>query len=412
MSRGYLYIGAGIGAALVVGLLWYVFSTSGAAPSGTGGITNFFSGGNNQTVGTPVTQNETPGTSLDEGIDSTTKIFKIADGPIAGAAFYLGGRPTTTIMRYIKGENGHVFDVVIDTPGAIAKAISNTTIPGSFKALWSPGAGNTLLQYIDANIIKTVRLGFPTVATSSSTSTASQVVRVQFFPSNITSFALSPDGRSVVYLIPTGSGTDGYTSGIDGSNPKKLFSMPLRQLQVSWPSQSTLLLQTNASVGVPGMLFTVITSSGAVSPLIYGEGITAIANQSLSRLVYQKIPQASERSTFVYDVASGLNKPLSFSPYPEKCAWGTVSTTTLYCGTPLLYVPNSYLDMWYQGRATAADTIVTLQTDTTQLRELITPGAQDGGSVADIIEIGVSPNEEYLYYITKGDRSLWGVRLK
>lgn len=398
----------------------WTYITIGAATVvvlGAGAWFIFFSGGtdappvNLPSLGTGQNQTNTSGSGTSQGEESTLpvqlsaqKIFQIAQGPVAGAVFIQTNRPTTTVARYVSAENGHVFDLVIDSQGSIAKALSNTTIPGVQRVVWTQNGDGAVLQYLDNETIKTALLRFPTATTS-------RAVKIQFLPDNVIDVAASPDGRTLAYLLRTSAGVDGYTVLSDGTGAKKIFSLPLSQMRISWPSQGTLLLQTNPAAGVPGMSFSVDSKSGAVSPLLYAEGLTATADRTFESVVYQTTLAGGERSSYVYNVKSGGNAGLSFDPYPEKCLWALTATSTLYCAVPLSYVPPSYLDAWRQGTASAADGILSFNVASGRSAVIATPGGSEGGVASDILELGVSPDEKYLFYVTKNSRALWGVRL-
>ena len=338
-------------------------------------------------------------------VPSTQKIFKIANGPIAGATLIQTTRPaTSTVARFVVQTNGHAFDLVLDSPGAVPKAVSNTTIPGIIKVVWSEKGRGALMQYLDANILKTVHFLLPQPA-----STTTVPVRVQFLPEGISSLAVSPDGANVAYLVKTTAGSDGYTANADGGGVKKLFSLSLSQVSIMWPSSGTLLAQSAPSAGVPGVVFSIDAKTGANAPLVYALGLTAIADRSFSRVIYQTAD--SGRSTYVRDTKTGLAKPLSFDPVPEQCIFGNTTSTTMYCATPLAYVPANYLDLRHIGTANATLSIISFNVTTGKSTIVASPGGADGGEQADIAEMTISPDDKYLIYIRKGDRSLWAVRL-
>jgi hypothetical protein len=366
---------------------------------------------------TPVpTTTDTTGnnTTLSTTIQNGQKIFKIADGPITTATFIQTFHPTTTIARFVLAENGHIADQIIDNAGSVSRAVSNTTIPGTVRGQWGVSGSSVVLQYINSTgVIKTIYLGFPQNAgasTTSSTSTPKAApTQIQFLPDNINDFSVSPDGKNIAYLLTTTSGSDGYLAQINGTHGKKLFSTPFTQLLVSWPALSSLLIETPSAAGVTGGIFSVSTVSGAITPLVYAPGVTAIADAAFSQVIYQKI--SGDVSSFVHTIKSGLEKPLSFNPIPEKCSWSKTSSALLYCGAPVQYVPPSYLDSWHQGAATAQDGLFMFNTATGRSQVLAVPG-NDGGVASDVYELTLSPNDTYLMFIKKGDRSLWGVRLK
>ena len=233
-------------------------------------------------------------------------------------------------------------------------------------------------------------------------------VRLRFFPDNIKDLAVSPDGKSLAYLLQTASGVDGYTAPLD-STGKKLFSLPLSQILLSWPAPGTLLLASQSSAGVAGIAFSADAKTGALSPLLYANGLTAIADSTFSRVVYQTAE--TSRATFVHTVKTGADIGLSFDPLPEKCAWSAATSTLLYCATPLSYTAPDYLDLWHQGAASAADALIAYDVALGKSQILTTPGGRGGGISSDVAALAVSPGDKYLLFIKKGDRSLWGVRL-
>jgi hypothetical protein len=359
------------------------------------------------TVSTNVSSNNSSnGTQAIGGTSaSQQKIFKIADGPVAGATFVQMTQPTTTLARYVMADNGHVFDLLLDSPGSVARAVSNTTIPGSVASWWGQNGTAVILQYIDGSIIKTLSLAFPQPATSSV-----QATRIHFFPDNIISIALSPDGKQAAYLLKNASGVDGYVSSIDASASKKLFSLALSQVLLLWPSPNTLLLQTKSAARVPGIVFSVDAKSGAIVPLLYATGITAIADRTFAHLVY-RTDNAGVVSSYARDIKKGTELGLSFDPIPEKCVWSSIATNTLYCAAPLTAAPSNYLDLWHAGSASLADTLFSYNLTTGAVKILTVPGSTDGGVASDISEMALSADEHYLLFVTKGDRSVWGVRL-
>lgn len=346
---------------------------------------------------------------------SDTKIFKIADGPVAGAAFMQEARPTTTVARFVMQQNGHVLDLPIDSPGSVARAVSNTTIPSIARVAWAlqnvggrEVAAAAALQYIDSSTIKTVSLAFPAAATSTTAMRAP--VRIQFLPNDVLDVAFSPDGNSVAYLLRTAAGADGYVARHDGTNPRKLFSLPLSQATLGWPSSGTLLAASKPAAGVPGVAFSISASSGAVSPVLYAEGLTATADPDFAYVVYQQTSQQL-RTSYAHNTETNLDRLISFDPIPEKCVWSRSSASLMYCAVPLAFVPPDYLNLWHQGTYAAADSLVSYDIITGQTTIVAAPGGPDGGTVSDIAELAVSGDDRYILYVKKGERSLWGVRL-
>ena len=172
-----------------------------------------------------------------------------------------------------------------------------------------------------------------------------------------------------------------------------------------------ILVQTKEAFGVPGIAFSVSTN-GSISPLLYAQSLSASANVTFSKVVYQSTNGTTgARSTYVHDVPSGADNVLPFNPLPEKCVWSITSTSTMYCAAPLTTTPANYLDLWHQGLTRIADSIFAFDVNKGATYLLANPGSAQGGSQTDMVQIAVSPDDQYLLYITRGDRSLWGVHI-
>ncbi len=413
MIRKFIYTAVGV---IVAGTLTYFLWTSIFSPSpelvpvSEGGVG---ASDISTSIGTPSTATTSEGAGTQTTLppeSSRQKIFKITDGPVSSAVFIESKNPTTTLARYTLASNGHSFDLALDIPGAVAKAISNTTIPGIARTLWGREGRVAIMQYFEEEGgLKTVTLNFQPL----STSTVPLPVKIQFFPDGIYDIALSPDGTQAAYLLRTAGGMDGYIAKSDGSGSKKAFSIPLSQVLLSWPSPGTILVQSKSAYNTPGILFSVDVSSGNVVPLVYANGLIATADPSFSHIVYQSTAaNINQHVSYSYEVQSGRENTISFDPLVEKCIWNPVSTAGLmYCARPLASVAANYIDLWHIGTASFADTIFAFNLNTNSASIVASPGGNQGGVQSDIAMMSLSPNNRYLLFITKGDRSLWGVRL-
>ena len=205
-------------------------------------------------------------------------------------------------------------------------------------------------------------------------------------------------------MVKTVSGVDGYITKPDGTNNKKVFSLPLSQVLISWPSQNLLLAQTKSMESVPGIAFSIDAKSGTVTALLYANGITAKADAAFSHIIYQT-DASGALTTYSHDVKKNNDVRLLFDPAPEQCIWSAIATSTMYCANPVSYVEPGYLDLWHLGAAAAADGI---------FRYNVISGSHSSVALpqqVNVLEMSLSPNEKYLSFTTKGARSLWAVRL-
>jgi len=403
MKLDWKIIGGAIAVVLVAALvLWLLlFHSSQTTPQSSTGGFGFVNGVSNVQTSGATNVGQT-------GAISGQKVFEISAGPVASATFMQTYAPTTTVARYVMADNGHVLDLNIDVPGAVARPVSNTTIPGIVSGTWGRNGSSTVLQYVDAGTLKSVYMEFA----STSAGTTATPTRIQFLPDNILSLAVSPDGSKLTYLLKTNSGSDGYIANIDGSSATKLFSLPLSQVFVSWPATTTLLVQTKSAAGVPGIAFSASVKTGVLTPLLYTPGLSAIANNTFSKIVYQTVAQVGGiHQAYAHDTQSGQDLDLPFNPFPEKCVWSAVSNTTLYCAAPAAYVSGDYLDQWHQGLVTTPDSIFEFDVFAGATSLVVAPGSGNTAPAEPINSMAVSSDGRYLLFITRGDQSLWGVRL-
>lgn len=384
--------------ALIVGAWLVVRSPASTTPSDTGGGANPIpTNGATTPTGTANTP-EQGGTSVTP--TSNSNVSSWSERAVLGATFIQTTHPTTTLIRYIEQGNGHVSDLPVDVAGAIPRVVSNTTIPGGERVVWVDGGMGALIQYPDSNSVKTVYLGFP------ASSTASSKTRILFLQNNISDITAAPDSKAIAYLVKTSTGVDGYTAHTDGTGALKLFSLPLYDVILTWPSPSSLLVYSKAASGVPGIAFSIDAKSGAVVPVIYAPGLTATEARDRSAIVYQTdAGGGSEPVSYVRNIKAGTNMVLDFSPLPEKCTWSPSSLQYLFCAVPTA-ASAGYVDQWHMGTVNGADAIFRFSIANGSNRLIIAPATP-----STILSISISGDEHYLAYITAGDHLLWGVRL-
>jgi hypothetical protein len=339
-------------------------------------------------------------------------IFNISGGPAVAGILLLGGQPTTTISRFVMGDSGHVIDMPLDVPGAAPRIVANITVPGIERALFVAKGRGVLLQYLNESLLKTVYIPLPIAGAA----TSSLAGGAHFLPDNIADIAVSPDGSQVGYLIRSGTGLVGYISKPDGSNTKKIFTLPLTQVVLSWPSIQTFVAESKSASGVPGITLTINAKTGAVSPLLYGAGLTLSANSAFSSLLY-RTDNGTSASLYRENIKTGaatlapVPSPLQ-SPLPEQCVWSTASSTLAYCAAPIGDPGVGYMDLFHQGLSSVATVLISINAVSGSVVPIATPGTKQGGQASDMIDLSLSPNEHYLSFIAKDDQTLWGVRLK
>jgi len=409
-NRFYYILGGVVVLLCIIGIVWFFFFRS------TASISTNSTGSSGFNVNIPSATNTTPAptdTNGSQTINTTTsaqqKIFQISQDPVVGATLMQTLRPTTTIARFIRQDDGHVYDVPLGVSGVVPKVVSNITIPGGQRAIWLEGGNAAIMQYVDDSMtVKTVYMGFPHATT---TNTATLPTRITFLPDNLIDIAASPDGKSVAYLIKTANGSDGYVAKDDGTASKKLFSLPLVQVLLSWPSQGTLLAESKSAVGVTGIAFSINASTGVATELVTAPGLTALADKTFANILYQTA-DGNSNNTYLYSTKNNSSSISPIPALPEKCIWSNLVSSEIFCADAPGGVSVNYLDLWHRGVDNEIDYISEINFANQTGSVIAALGTKQGGAAADILEMALSPDEHYLSYTTKGDRSLWGVLLQ
>lgn len=177
---------------------------------------------------------------------------------------------TTTIVRWIDRGRGNVYEAAYDSP--MIDLLSNTIVPRMYDSLWNRNLTSfigSLLQETDsapttvyAQLIKQATSSQDQASTSL-LSVAPYALHGKNIPGTLVGFAESPD-KSKLFLFMNENGLGaGYISNFDGTGTSKLFTTPLTQVNVDWPTDNALTITTKGSAYYDGFMYSVNTKTGA-----------------------------------------------------------------------------------------------------------------------------------------------------
>lgn len=323
-------------------------------------------------------------------------LLKLSDQPVAGSVIFekqVSTSTAETYVRYVGRGTGHIFEA--KAPSTAFNRISNTTIPKTRSAVWSPTGNVVLLQYEEESDPDSLR-NF--LANISDDQREGIDPRGSFLPNNINSPQFSPSGEHLAYISDSEQGSNIVIYEVDSGNSSIVYSSTIREWSVSWADSSTLVLNTKPSGSTPGFAYTIPMVGGELSKLVGGfRGLMTTLSPDREDLV---ITVSSDRGFHSFLRDQGENIPMSANIIPDKCVWS--NSNSLFCGVPSTVESGVYPDAWYQGRASFSDIFWRLdpgsgQSDLVRIPEEIT----------DAINLSVSEDESYLIFENKKDHSLW-----
>ncbi len=395
---------------IALGAYFFFFTPKGETGSGDFSFSKFFPFGQSSTR---TSENVLGNVNGEENVSNVLdlpvpQIRKISETQIAG--FTLIDTASSTLIRYIERGTGHIYEASANTLSQ--KRISNTTVPKIYEALWVEKGDSLILRYLksDNETIETfyAKLG----KNQSSAEEGAPVAELEgvFLQTDIKEIAVSPSKTSIFSIIPDTKGSIGTISLPDGTKKSKMFSLPLKEFLVSWPKESTLLLETKPSGSVPGYAYTLDSKSGAFNKVL-GDilGLTILANPTLSHIIYSESKQGKVFLN-VLDIKKEIVAVTPFQTLPEKCVWSKKEKMVFYCAVPDNPVSGVYPDIWYQGSVSFSDKIwkINLETNAT---ELVLDTTREIKTDVDATLLSFNEKENYLTFINKKDSSLWGIQL-
>ncbi len=351
----------------------------------------------------------------DIAITSGTSAFKkLSFQPIAGYDFFIQKttvstpdidpkkKPTTTIVstpliRYVSRSSGYVYQLESDEP---ALQVSNVYIPNIYEAVFGDNGATALLRFLRPNQTTIATYSVP-VPPENPDGTRTQKSGT-YFPDNVSSVAVSPDGTQTVRLVPSAAlgGVVTIANTVNGKQVE-LYRSPFEEWLVSWPTAKTLYLQTKASATVPGYLYS-INQTDRKPRRVVGDvnGLTASVSPSGTYVLYSE-SNARSFSTRLLNTTTGTVKNFNLSVLPEKCAW--LATEDLICAGNSSVAQATYPDDWYKGTITLSDQLYRIYTSTSTYDVLYDNSIKS----FDMTNIQVDESRRFVFFIDKPTGLLW-----
>ncbi len=365
---------------------------------------------------------------------------QISTAPVAGAELIdststviqdmVKKTSTNQTIRFVDRSTGHIFDTKKDNMSV--EEISNTTIPKVYESFFSSNPDIAIFRSLDEGsdtiVSKEAYLAKPTNSTTTdstqATTTATSsivapiiysgtpyVTKTSILPTDIESMAVAPSSQRFLYMFSDASGGTFVLSNLDGTKPVKLYSSPLGQWLVDWPNEKGAVITTKSSGIANGISLLVDTTTGVLSKIASGNGLTTLVSPDLSQALVGTSGDGSVPYLNVVTLKNNSTINLSFRTLPEKCVWSHTEKSTVYCAVPENIPVGTYPDSWYQGLVSFTDNLWKINTSTgvSNIAALFTKGY---GKNFDAINLQLSSDDTYLIFTNKSDLILWGYNLK
>ena len=292
-------------------------------------------------------------------------------------------------LYYIDRASGHI--LTSDLDGNNEKTITNLTLLEAYAAVWSPQKTYVTIFYHESGITKKF-------VSSLATATPSR-----FLPQDVTSFAWSPDGRELAYLVTQGGETRLVIADAALRQTRTAYTTPVPDFTLAWANRTTLLLVSRPSGLAPSLVLAVNPESRRAEPIIAGRpGVVAVAAPDGSGIIYSKSSSTGAADALAFRrLSDGTEVPLGIHTIAEKCAFAR-GAARAFCGVPSGAIPPPSPDVWYQGAVSFTDAIVevNIESGATETR-------MAGEANLDVTWPFVSTDNRYLFFQDKNTGTLW-----
>lgn len=314
-------------------------------------------------------------------------------------------------IRYIEVETGHVYET---TDRTLANTrLTNTTIPRIQEATFVD-ADSLIVRYVDpaSDVVKTFSA---TISEEQNQDTlvegaeAVQKLTGIFLPDNIVNYSINGE-RDFLYTQANGTGMVAIVSDLTGQDKQQIFSSSLAEWKPDWRGREETITMTHYPSSVSyGMSQILNRTTQRVTPFISGElALDVLLSPDGSRALVSYRTNTGI-SLFVRQTDGSLEYT-GLDTMVEKCVWSSDSVLA-YCAVPLSIISNTAPDTWYQGLEVFTDDMWRINTQDVTT-SLLFSAISDEGYALDIIDLGLSLDEKFMYFRDKQNLFFWTYQLE
>lgn len=397
LSRTKLIIGILIGALTLgaVGFLWYS-STTPSTPAGSTGQQGISGGVAPGKTSVPVVPRleqspaSTAPVSTSTPVNPAQRLTRISDFPVVAPSL----NKTGDKILFYKKDGGDLFSADFD--GKNLAKISNITIVGLIDAVWSPVRDRAAVSYLDGDTVKS----FLHIGTSS----------VAVLPTNITSIAWSPDGKSLAYAKQNAGSLDLIISDAAAKNARTVFRAPVLDARITWVAPDRIIFITPPSGMAEGYIFSYARSTGAFEKL-FGPlfGLEVLFSPYESRMAASYTSRGGDhvalRVLNPFDPERKDARALDSATLAEKCVFG--AKQELWCAVPRNLADAGPLpDQYLTGEFNSSDRIIRIDLAKNEAAEIFNE------QNFDMSNLVLAKNKSRLLFVSRRDGTLWSLKLQ
>jgi len=336
-------------------------------------------------------------------VGSRNKLRQLTTEPVIGYTEIPETASTTAKVYYVSAGTGHIFSIDLET--GEEKRISGTTIPLARAAALTPDGGHVFMQAGDGTNAEII---IGTIATSSE-----DLSNFKLPESNQVLSFTATHNNEFLYITPDGNNAIAKAYNPENNSTRTLFTVPFRDVTVQWhhTAGGPHIVYPKATNRLEGFAYSYTNGVRSRLPLT-GFGLSAVGSDEY--VISSKTGASQTYTTNTYSYVTNRtsdNVPLTI--VPEKCAFSSIITDSVWCAVTLADYNNSsdMPDSWYRGERGMQDGLWDIRlfnNSSTFLSDL----SAESGTDFDLINPQFNTESTALYFQNKTNQTLWTYDLR
>ncbi len=348
------------------------------------------------------------------------KLRQLSKNPTSSIYFWQKKENKEFNIRFLEITTGHVFQT--ETDNTNITRVSNTTIPRIKESFWV-SEDEFFIRYLNSfGDIKTFYSVLKNKIPQSPLSNKENVNNNSkddykktegiFFPDNIKEIVFNKNEKEIFYLLENNEDensnkTKGYITNINSTERTEIFNSELKYWNMNSFFDENILFSQKSSYKNYTPLFNLNKNTGVFEKIFEAKkSLNHLASKDFSKILITY--KEDFGNNFVFGILDlETNNFLEIDSFPtiiEKCVWSDLGN--IFCAGPRGGFSEKDPDSWYKGFSIFEDFIYKINPENRNV-EIIFNSQNEEYRSFDIINLGISADEKYLYFINKKTFTPW-----
>lgn len=324
--------------------------------------------------------------------EQKNRVFQISKEAVLGPVI---SKDKSHLVYYAK-DTGNVKQADLD--GRNITTISSANIAGLARIEWSPDKDKVFCSRIKGGTQDLYIYSYS---------------EKQVFPlnANMRNIAFSKNGQKIAYSYANISSGESNISiaGADGKNYSAILNTRLNNPEIQWIDSLRIAVWEHPSYSKTSAILIADTASLQLERILSGKnGLSANFSPDGNKALFSYADSTGKNLNLgIYDLKNKKEIKSEIATLAEKCVWSQ-NNKEAYCAIGQSFPITEMPDKYQASMASSRDYFIKINSETGKYTEVLPKIASLN---IDAKKLFLSPTEERLYFVDKGDGKLYGLQL-